>query len=118
MKTYDMFWHVEITCSNYKTLRYDDQTMSYSDKPNQHDFELLKKLVLPDGSILRAKYPGRPTRDCLFDDPVMDGKRCSSFPSVNSIRELLPSIKRKYCALYNICSLSLSKEQPAEDMES
>ncbi|PPD96795.1 hypothetical protein GOBAR_DD06201 [Gossypium barbadense] len=45
-----------------------------SDKPGQHDFNLLKKLVLPDGSVLRAKYPGRPTRDCLFSDPVRDGK--------------------------------------------
>ncbi|XP_012444097.1 probable galactinol--sucrose galactosyltransferase 1 isoform X3 [Gossypium raimondii] len=45
-----------------------------SDKPGQHDFNLLKKLVLPDSSVLRAKYPGRPTRDCLFSDPVRDGK--------------------------------------------
>ncbi|KAH0969874.1 hypothetical protein GBA52_022030 [Prunus armeniaca] len=45
-----------------------------SDKPGQHDFEILKRLVLPDGSILRARYPGRPSRDCLFVDPVMDGK--------------------------------------------
>ncbi|KAL2245173.1 probable galactinol--sucrose galactosyltransferase 1 [Sesamum indicum] len=45
-----------------------------SDKPGQHDFNLLKKLVLPDGSILRAKLPGRPTRDCLFSDPARDGK--------------------------------------------
>ncbi|KAI3464163.1 hypothetical protein Pfo_020826 [Paulownia fortunei] len=45
-----------------------------SDKPGKHDFKILKKLVLPDGSILRARYAGRPTRDCLFIDPVMDGK--------------------------------------------
>uniref|UniRef100_J3LYY4 galactinol--sucrose galactosyltransferase n=1 Tax=Oryza brachyantha TaxID=4533 RepID=J3LYY4_ORYBR len=45
-----------------------------SDKPGVHDFSILKKLVLPDGLILRAKYAGRPTRDCLFNDPVMDGK--------------------------------------------
>ncbi|MBA0573801.1 hypothetical protein Golob_001058 [Gossypium lobatum] len=45
-----------------------------SDKPGQHDFDLLKKLVLPDGSILRAKLPGRPTIDCLFSDPARDGK--------------------------------------------
>ncbi|XP_074294671.1 putative galactinol--sucrose galactosyltransferase 2 isoform X2 [Silene latifolia] len=44
-----------------------------SDKPGNHDFDILKRLVLPDGSILRAKYAGRPTRDCLFKDPVMDG---------------------------------------------
>lgn len=45
-----------------------------SDKPGVHDFSILKKLVLPDGSILRARHAGRPTRDCLFTDPVMDGK--------------------------------------------
>ncbi|GLU24063.1 hypothetical protein SLE2022_400290 [Rubroshorea leprosula] len=45
-----------------------------SDKPGQHDFNLLKKLVLPDGSVLRAKLPGRPTRDCFFSDPVRDRK--------------------------------------------
>ncbi|CAA6670120.1 unnamed protein product [Spirodela intermedia] len=44
-----------------------------SDKPGNHDFNLLRKLVLPDGSILRAKLPGRPTRDCLFSDPARDG---------------------------------------------
>lgn len=44
-----------------------------SDKPGHHNFELLKKLVLPDGSVLRAHLPGRPTRDCLFNDPARDG---------------------------------------------
>lgn len=44
-----------------------------SDAPGKHNFELLKKLVLPDGSILRALLPGRPTRDCLFSDPARDG---------------------------------------------
>ncbi|CAO2831719.1 unnamed protein product [Amaranthus hypochondriacus] len=44
-----------------------------SDKPGHHNFELLKKLVLPDGSVLRARLPGRPTRDCLFNDPARDG---------------------------------------------
>uniref|UniRef100_M8BHA7 Uncharacterized protein n=1 Tax=Aegilops tauschii TaxID=37682 RepID=M8BHA7_AEGTA len=32
-----------------------------SDKPENHDFDLLRKLVFPDGSILRAKLPGRQT---------------------------------------------------------
>jgi len=44
-----------------------------SDKPGHHNFELLKKLVLPDGSVLRARLPGRPTRDSLFVDPARDG---------------------------------------------
>ena len=44
-----------------------------SDYPGQHDFGLLKKLVLPDGSVLRAQLPGRPTADCLFTDVLRDG---------------------------------------------
>ncbi|WJX90347.1 putative galactinol--sucrose galactosyltransferase 6 [Trifolium repens] len=44
-----------------------------SDKPGNHDFDLLKKMVLPDGSVLRARLPGRPTADCLFNDPARDG---------------------------------------------
>ncbi|KAL0453092.1 UNVERIFIED_CONTAM: putative galactinol--sucrose galactosyltransferase 2 [Sesamum latifolium] len=44
-----------------------------SDKPGNHNFELLRKLVLPDGSVLRAQLPGRPTLDCLFVDPARDG---------------------------------------------
>ncbi|CAM6118551.1 unnamed protein product [Calypogeia fissa] len=44
-----------------------------SDKPGQHDFNLLKKVVLPDGSVLRARLPGRPTRDSLFTDPARNG---------------------------------------------
>jgi len=41
-----------------------------SDAPGKQNFDLLRKLVLSDGTILRAKYPGRPTRDCLFADVV------------------------------------------------
>ncbi|KAL6606724.1 hypothetical protein ACP70R_042377 [Stipagrostis hirtigluma subsp. patula] len=44
-----------------------------SDAPGKHNFELLKKIVLPDGSALRARLPGRPTKDCLFSDPARDG---------------------------------------------
>ncbi|GFS31702.1 seed imbibition 1 [Actinidia rufa] len=55
-----------------------------SDKPGQHDFNLLKKLVLPDGSILRAKLPGRPTRDCLFCDPARDGKSVLKIWNMNN----------------------------------
>jgi raffinose synthase len=43
-----------------------------SDTPESHDFDLLRKLVLPDGSILRARGIGRPTRDCLFHDPTRE----------------------------------------------
>ncbi|KAI9173769.1 hypothetical protein LWI28_006155 [Acer negundo] len=56
-----------------------------SDKPGIHDFKILKKLVLSDGSILRARYAGRPTRDCLFKDPVMDGKSLLKIWNLNKL---------------------------------
>lgn len=45
-----------------------------SDKVGQHDFALLKRLVLPDGSILRCRHYALPTRGCLFNDPLHDGQ--------------------------------------------
>uniref|UniRef100_A0A7N0VHL2 galactinol--sucrose galactosyltransferase n=1 Tax=Kalanchoe fedtschenkoi TaxID=63787 RepID=A0A7N0VHL2_KALFE len=44
-----------------------------SDAPGKHNFDVLKKLVLPDGTVLRALLPGRPTQDSLFTDPARDG---------------------------------------------
>ena len=43
-----------------------------SDKPDSHNFDVLRKLVLPDGTVLRSPHPGRPTRDCLFHDPTKE----------------------------------------------
>ncbi|XP_019185883.1 PREDICTED: probable galactinol--sucrose galactosyltransferase 5 [Ipomoea nil] len=45
-----------------------------SDSPKNHNFDLLKKLVLPNGSILRCQHYALPTRDCLFEDPLHNGK--------------------------------------------
>ncbi|CAI9765664.1 unnamed protein product [Fraxinus pennsylvanica] len=58
-------------------------TIYVSDKPGNHNFELLKKLVLPDGSVLRAQLPGRPTVDCLFADPARDGTSLLKIWNVN-----------------------------------
>ncbi|KAI8018053.1 putative galactinol--sucrose galactosyltransferase 2 [Camellia lanceoleosa] len=56
-----------------------------SDKPGKHDFKILQKLVLSDGSVLRARYAGRPTRDCLFQDPVMDRKSLLKIWNMNKL---------------------------------
>lgn len=45
-----------------------------SDSVGQHNFDLLKTLVLPDGSLLRCQHYALPTRDCLFEDPLHNGK--------------------------------------------
>lgn len=42
-----------------------------SDKPEAHDFALLRELVCSDGTILRCDQPGLPTLDVLFSDPTL-----------------------------------------------
>ncbi|GAX76619.1 hypothetical protein CEUSTIGMA_g4065.t1 [Chlamydomonas eustigma] len=54
-----------------------------SDKPGEHDFELLRCLVLPDGSVLRALQPCRPTRDVLFNDVLRDNVSLMKLWNVN-----------------------------------
>ncbi|KAA8543017.1 hypothetical protein F0562_021488 [Nyssa sinensis] len=43
-----------------------------SDSLGGHDFDLLKKLVFPDGSIPKCQHFALPTRDCLFKNPLFD----------------------------------------------
>ncbi|XP_050235886.1 stachyose synthase [Mercurialis annua] len=45
-----------------------------SDSVGCHDFELLKKLVYPDGTIPKCQHFALPTRDCLFNNPLFDMK--------------------------------------------
>ncbi len=43
-----------------------------SDKPGEHDFALLRKLVCSDGNVLRADGPALPTLDNLCVDPTKE----------------------------------------------
>ncbi|PKI44491.1 hypothetical protein CRG98_035126 [Punica granatum] len=45
-----------------------------SDCVGGHDFDLLKKLVFPDGTIPKCQHFALPTRDCLFKNPLFDTK--------------------------------------------
>lgn len=45
-----------------------------SDRPGVHDFVVLGRLVLPDGSVLRCARHARPTADCLLRDVLRDGE--------------------------------------------
>ncbi|GMJ00082.1 seed imbibition 2, raffinose synthase 2 [Hibiscus trionum] len=83
---WDMFHSKHYTAEFHGVARAIGGCAVYvSDKPGNHDFEILRKLVLPDGSILRAKHAGRPTRDCLFKDPVMDGKSLLKIWNLNKL---------------------------------
>lgn len=55
-----------------------------SDKPNNHDAKLLRRLVLKDGTVLRASQAGVPTRDCLFTDVGRDGVSALKIWNVNN----------------------------------
>lgn len=43
-----------------------------SDKPDGHDFSVLRALVCSDGTVLRCDQPGLPTLDILFRDPTRE----------------------------------------------
>ncbi|RZC45984.1 hypothetical protein C5167_038925 [Papaver somniferum] len=82
-----------------------------SDKPGQHDFNLLKKLVLPDGSILRAKLPGRPTRDCLFSDPARDGKSILKIWNLNDFSGVMGAFNCQGAGWCNVGKKNLMHEE-------
>jgi raffinose synthase len=66
---WDMFQSGHAAGAYHAALRAVSGGSVYvSDKPDGHDFALLEQLVLSDGSVLRARSPGLPTRDCLFED--------------------------------------------------
>ncbi|CAI9114715.1 OLC1v1015497C1 [Oldenlandia corymbosa var. corymbosa] len=85
---WDMFHSVHPAAEFHASARAISGGPLYvSDAPGKHNFDLLKKLVLPDGSILRARLPGRPTVDCLLSDPCRDGvsiEKKNTFHQTNS----------------------------------
>ncbi|KAG0495614.1 hypothetical protein HPP92_000305 [Vanilla planifolia] len=80
-----------------------------SDSVGCHDFALLRSLVLPDGSILRCDHHALPTKDCLFLDPLHDGKSMLKIWNLNKVAGVLglfncqgggwcPEARRNKCA--------------------
>jgi len=71
---WDMFTTTHPDAGMHAAARAVSGSQIYvSDKPGQHNFDLLRQLVLPDGVALLAKHAGRPTRDVLFRDVNADG---------------------------------------------
>lgn len=72
---WDMFHSKHPAALLHATARVVSGSGVYvSDKPGAHDFELLRRIVLPDGSVQRPLLPGRPTKDILFADVLKDNK--------------------------------------------
>ncbi|OMO49894.1 Raffinose synthase [Corchorus capsularis] len=60
-----------------------------SDSVGRHNFDLLRKLGLPDGTILRCQHYALPTRDCLFEDPLQDGNTALKIWNLNKYSGVL-----------------------------
>jgi len=56
-----------------------------SDRVGSHDFDLIKKLVFPDGTVPRCIYFPLPTRDCLFRNPLFDQKTVLKIWNFNKV---------------------------------
>ncbi|GMH43621.1 hypothetical protein BSKO_11543 [Bryopsis sp. KO-2023] len=84
MPDWDMFQSIHPAARLHGMARAISGGAVYvSDRPGNHDFDLLKELVLSDGSVLRAQLPGRPTRDCLFRNVLKDGKTLLKVWNIN-----------------------------------
>ena len=66
-----------------------------SDKPDAHNVEVLNRLVLPDGTILRTLKPGRPTEDCLLHDPTKEDILFKIF-STNPVGGIIGAFNARY----------------------
>uniref|UniRef100_A0A0C9S393 galactinol--sucrose galactosyltransferase n=1 Tax=Wollemia nobilis TaxID=56998 RepID=A0A0C9S393_9CONI len=87
---WDMFHSKHVAAEYHAAARAVGGCGVYvSDMPGDHDFKVLKKLVLPDGSVLRARFPGRPTRDCLFVDPTGDNESLLKIWNMNACTGVL-----------------------------
>ncbi|MBA0855652.1 hypothetical protein Goshw_016891 [Gossypium schwendimanii] len=65
-----------------------DRPIYVSDSIGKYNFNLLKKVALPDWSILRCQHYVLNTRDCLFEDPLHDGKIAFKVWNLNKSKKL------------------------------
>lgn len=97
-----------------------------SDKVGHHNFDLLRKLVLPDGTILRCQHYALPTRDCLFENPLFDAKTLLKIWNLNKFAGVVGVFncqgagwypEEHRCRAYPQCYKSISGVISADDVE-
>jgi raffinose synthase len=97
-----------------------------SDSVGSHDFALLRRLALPDGTVLRCEHHALPTRDCLFLDPLHDGQTMLKIWNLNKFSGVLgafncqgggwsPEARRNKCA--SQCSVPVTARAGPADIE-
>ncbi|CAI9781055.1 unnamed protein product [Fraxinus pennsylvanica] len=97
-----------------------------SDSVGGHDFNLLKKLVFPDGTIPKCILSALPTRDCLFKNPLFDGKTILKIWNINKYGGVVGAFncqgagwdpKEKRIKGYPQCYKPVSGSVPVSDIE-
>ncbi|XP_038723804.1 stachyose synthase-like isoform X2 [Tripterygium wilfordii] len=97
-----------------------------SDKVGGHNFVLLRKLVFPDGTILRCQHYALPTRDCLFENPLFDGKTLLKIWNLNKYVGVVGAFncqgagwypEERKCKAYPQCYKSISGMVSPDDVE-
>lgn len=72
---WDMWWSDDGQAQKNSIIRAVSGGPIYiSDTLERSNAEVLYPLVFSDGRILRCDRPGMPTRDCLTENPVINGK--------------------------------------------
>lgn len=72
---WDMFWSGHPEGAYHAAARAISGGPVYvSDQPGKQDFDVLRKLTITGGQVLRCPQPALPTRDVLFVDPRMEDR--------------------------------------------
>lgn len=119
---YNSFWLYPITYTDWDMF-FSNKEDSYveaiariasgspvyiSDELGSHNYQLLKQLGVEDGRVLRPSDVGRPTLDCLMNDPYEKGN-------------ILKLFNKNYCsyiiAMFNFSNESLNAYYSATDIE-
>ncbi|XP_039146218.1 LOW QUALITY PROTEIN: stachyose synthase [Dioscorea cayenensis subsp. rotundata] len=97
-----------------------------SDSVGDHDFELIKMLVFPDGTIPKCERFALPTRDCLFKNPLFDGQTILKIWNINKFGGVIGAFncqgggwdsKEKRIKGYSHCYKPISGKVQVRDIE-
>ena len=71
---WDMFWTRHEAAEKHALLRAVSGGPVYvSDRVGETDPEIIRPLVYTDGRVLMLERSARPTEDCVFTDPMLEG---------------------------------------------
>lgn len=87
---WDMWWsHHELAEYHAAMRAISGGPVYVADEIDKGDYDVIRPLILSDGSLLRCDQPALPTRDCLFLDPKVNPKALKAFSRVGETGVLI-----------------------------